>query len=600
MARRSINIDQHRSRAIDVLNSYSQAALPRTVEELFDWGEWMWTRCGEYSQAINKIISYFLVDIEVTGLKDYESKKKYKDYLKDDMDVLKIAYEIGKDVFAYGNCFLSFHVPFSRILTCSRCGSSFPVDAQPWTFKYQTKTFRGKCLSCKRDVDFKRTDAPLAEATLRLLRWDPRDIHIEYNAVTDTREYYYTPPAGVQTDIKAGKEIYMKDTPWTVVESVIDGRRIKFDEGKIKHIRYDGIASLKSKLKGWGIPPFYAAFDQVMMVCLLKRYTEAVLTDYLIPFRFLSPAKSGSAESDPLLDIDAGNFMRSVEEMISAQRSNPSLIHSIPYPVNYQAIGGEAKNLAPVELHKYYLETMFNTLGVAQEFYVSNLNTQGPPIGLRIFERQHCSFFHELDSFLVWVGDELTRRKMWEGAKIKFTRTSVFEDDQTKEVKLGMLSSNKVSNHTALHPFGIDYEEEIDRILDEQQMFDKKVLEVQRSQAKAGELQGAMDQPVQQPGMEGMPPEGGAPAGGGAAPMPAPGGSASIEELHMQAEQTAQELMTMDQSTRRSQLIELGKQNEELHALVKEKLRKLEQSAAQQGLNMTRAGQIPPPGAQQA
>ena len=82
--------------------------------------------------------------------------------------------------------------------------------------------------------------------------------------------------------------------------------------------------------------------------------------------------------------------------------------------------------------------------------------------------------------------------------------------------------------------------------------------------------------------------------------MPAQGGSASIEDLHMQADQMAQEIMMMDPHTRRTTITDLGHQNEELHALVKEKLKKLEQAAAQQGLNMTRAGQIPPPGAPQA
>lgn len=69
--------------------------------------------------------------------------------------------------------------------------------------------------------------------------------------------------------------------------------------------------------------------------------------------------------------------------------------------------------------------------------------------------------------------------------------------------------------------------------------------------------------------------------------------------MHMQAEQMAEQIMTMDPSSRKSQLIQLSKTDETLHALVKEKLRKLEDQAAQAGLNMTRAGQLPPPGAQQ-
>ena len=588
------------SKSINALSSYSRMALPTTVDELFDWGEWMWNRCGEYSQAINKVISYFLVDIDVTGVRGHSVKKKYKDYLKEDLNIMKVSYDIGKDIFIYGNSFLSFHVPFNRTLHCPNCKAAFPIQKIEYDFSI-AGSFKGRCPSCKKNVTYKRRDTKKREEKLQIIRWNPRDIHIEYNQITEDCQYYYTPNGDVLGGIKQGDKIYMENTPWKIIQSVLKNKRIKFDKGRLKHMKYDGISSLKGKLKGWGIPPFFAAFDQVVMLNLLKRYNEAILLDFLIPFRFLSPSKGGP-ESDPLLDIDAGQFMRSVEGMIASQRTDPTQIHSIPYPVTYQAIGGEATSLAPVELLKFTLETLFNTLGIPQEFFVSNLQTQGPPIGLRIFERQHGVFFNQLEDFLVWVSDELSEKKMWEDVKLKYIRTSVFEDEKTKEVKLQMLASNKVSNRTALSPFGIDYEDEIDKIIDEQQMFDQKMMESQRDAAITGEMQGAMDTPFPQQGegdpamMAGGAPGGGAPAPGGG-PLPGPGGDATLDSLDMQAEQQAQEIMMMDPSTRKSTLIQMGKTDETLHALVKQKLSKMESQAAQQGLNMTRAGEIPPPGA---
>ena len=595
-----------KSGPVNALEAYSRMAMPTTVNELFDWGEWMWMKCGEYSQAINKIISYFLVGVDVTGVKGLDVKNKYKEYLTEELDIMKVSYDISKDLFTYGNSFVSVYIPFERILTCPKCKSSFPIAKVKYTFdSLKGGSFKGDCPSCKRSVTFKRSDTAKAGGDFRIIRWDPRDIHIEFNQITDECRYYYTPNNTVLTGIKNGDRIYMESTPWKVIQTVIQSKRLEFESGKIKHLKYDGVASFKGKLKGWGLPPFFGAFDQVVLLNLLKRYNEAILLDYLVPFRFLSPPKGGPG-ADPLLDIDAGNFMRSIEAMISEQRKNPSKIHSVPYPVTYQVIGGEAKQLAPTDLLKFTLETLYNTLGIPQEFFMSNLQTGGPPIALRIFERQHASYFGELESFMDWVGDVLTERKMWEKVKIKYIRTSVFEDEQTKEVKLQMLSSNKVSNSTALSPFGIDYADEIDRIIDEQQLYDQKMMEVQRADQKAGELQGQMDQPVQQPGAGGpgdpaMMQGGGAPpdAGGGAAPAAGPvpsGGQATMDETDAQAEQMAEEIMTMDPASRKSQLIQLSKTDETLHALVKEKLRKLERAAAQNGLNMTRAGQIPPPG----
>jgi hypothetical protein len=379
------------------------------------------------------------------------------------------------------------------------------------------------------------------------------------------------------------------------------------------HLAFDGIASLKDANKGWGMPPFFASFDLVVMVNLLKNYNQAILIDFLIPFRFLSLSSKGGPDSgDPLFDHDAGDFMASVRSMIQEQRANPMQIHSIPFPVQYQAIGGEAKQLAPVELLKYHLETLFTAMGIPPEFWQTSLGqNQGPPMSLRIFERQHTPFVQVMDTFLNWIGKRVANNEMWEQARLRFKRTSIVEDESVKQVKLQMLASNKVSNDSALSPFGINYEEEIDKTLDEQEMFDKRMADLQRRQQKAQELQGIVDTPLQPPGgdpnmMGGGDPSmmgggGGMPApGGGGGGMPAPGsGSATMDDLTMQAEQTAQEILTMDPSTRRSTLLQLRKDNEALAALTKDKLRQLEQTAAQQGLNMTRAGQIPPPGAQQ-
>ena len=83
-----------------------------------------------------------------------------------------------------------------------------------------------------------------------------------------------------------------------------------------------------------------------------------------------------------------------------------------------------------------------------------------------------------------------------------------------------------------------------------------------------------------------------------AASVPAAAASAmttggSIEEMTMQADQLAQTFLTMDPTARRSALINLSKQNEVLHALVKARLEDLEQQAQTTGVQLVRTGQIP-------
>ena len=80
---------------------------------------------------------------------------------------------------------------------------------------------------------------------------------------------------------------------------------------------------------------------------------------------------------------------------------------------------------------------------------------------------------------------------------------------------------------------------------------------------------------------------------GGGMPPPAGGGgqAADIEQLWAQAEQTAPQIMTAPPSERRSMLINLSKENPQLHAFVKTIIEKTEQQAGQQGVNAVREGQ---------
>jgi hypothetical protein len=83
-----------------------------------------------------------------------------------------------------------------------------------------------------------------------------------------------------------------------------------------------------------------------------------------------------------------------------------------------------------------------------------------------------------------------------------------------------------------------------------------------------------------------MPPAAGIPPAAGAAT----GGS--IDEILLQADQLAQEIIAMDPLNRRRTLIDIKNQNEALHAQVTAKIDEYEQMAATQGVQMARAGQM--------
>jgi hypothetical protein len=110
------------------------------------------------------------------------------------------------------------------------------------------------------------------------------------------------------------------------------------------------------------------------------------------------------------------------------------------------------------------------------------------------------------------------------------------------------------------------------------------------------EEEAAMAQEQQMGG--GMPaPAGGAampPGGGGVGQFPG-SNAATIDDMMAEATEIAHQLLMSDHPTRRQMLSDIKSNNEALYAQVKAQLQQLEQQAKQQGLNMVRQGQAPPP-----
>jgi hypothetical protein len=545
-----------------------------------------------YSKALQRAVRYFITQIEVTGVRDYKIRRKYSDYLCDKLGIMNMLAQVGDDHVAYGNAFVSMFKPFNRNLICPKCGLYRPAEVVDYSFTgFQ---FVAKCSKChvKGPQDVK--DIPTSTDDLRLIRWNPRSIELEYHSLSGEKRFFYEPHAKVKGAINRGDRIVVENTPMEMLEAVKNNQKFLFNRGEIYHMASGVPASFVDDTAGWGLPPFLPNFEQVVQLQMLTRFNEAIMMDYLVPLRLFSPGSRGGEAGDPLINIDTGRFMRSIENMVRQHRRDPTSYHSVPYPVNYQAIGGEAKQLAPVEMLEYATGSLLSSMGIPQELYKESLGAGGPPIGLRMFERSWTGFASDLNRFLDWVTGKCVEHLMWEDVRVRLVKTSIYEDDEVRQTKLNLLGANKVSNTTAFMAFNIDYEYEVDKILDEQAMFDEKVAEMQKKQQDAQQNMQMMATPGPAPAAGGPPAQGGGPGGAAAPAAPSPGGGGgTLEDMDMQADQTAQQIIAMPSGQRRSQLLNLKKTNDALHALVVSKIQAYENQAGQTGVNMTRQGQIP-------
>jgi hypothetical protein len=599
----------------DPFMSFSNIIYPSTVQEVFHWADRLWLRNGIYSQAIKKCVRYFLNDIDLTGDDlSHDTRKKYQTFLMEQMNILDELAQVGDDVIAYGNSFTSVSVPVKRSLVCPKedCGLSRPLTTMSQKDDYDWKdySFVGDCPSCKsKKVTFKRVDSTgvSKQSKIKIIRWAPQQISIKHCAITGDSDYYYDIPPDDKAKIKEGDPVFLRSIPWELVEAVKKDKPFKFNQETFYHLKCNTAANLLPMLKGWGLPLFMSNFSQVVHLQILERFNEAIAMDYIVPFRVLTPPqKGGGPQSDPMLSNNMGNFMGAARRMIKQHRQDPTTWHTLPFPLEYQALGGEAAQLVPVDLIDRAVDNLLTSMGVPQEFYRGTISmTSGPPISLRLFEKTWTHYTTMLDDWLGWFLDQCARIMEWESNITgKLERTSIVEDDMGKQVKLNLASAKVISNRTALKAFGIDMDREREQTLEEDRIMQELMREQQKKDEQTMMLseQMAMIPPDAAAQNMGMPPggggdpaaAGGAPVGGapmppaGAAPMGAGGGSPSLDDIMAEAEQVAQQIMAMDATTRRNELTNMKKSNPTLHAQVKQMLSDMEQGIKSNALSQAK------------
>jgi hypothetical protein len=597
------------------------------MQEVFAWAEEMWLHHGLYSQAIRKAVRYFMTEIEIEGDElDANTREKYSAALSENYDILQTAAAIGDDYMAFGNSFTSHHVPFTRHLVCPKCGMSAPLKKMKDFIKYEKLEFKGRCPAskCGHVGRFHRKDIPKPEegAKPNVIRWPPQYMELKQHPLSGNTYYsldvlkYDVLREGVLT----GDIMYIEETPWEILEAVEKNQKFEFDEDQIYHMAYPSISCCIPALKGWGIPPFMAEFETALLVHMLDKYTEAFLVDYLVPFRVLTPPPGrGDPEGDVMLQVNMGTFVGQVRRMIDKHRRNPAGWNFLPFPLQYQALGAEAKDLAPIEIQEHFEMRLLHSMGIPPEFYKGGTasgatrNNASPMLSFKMFEREWQFFANELNKWFTWLAGKHGEYMNWEKVTAKLVPVALFEDPEIRDIKLQLAASNEISRTTAYRPLGIDMKAERAKIIEEEDEFMQEQAKREKEIAKREGNSAVAQTPgpgqtilakqeaamAAQGGGGGMPMPGGAPVspmagGGGIDPAMLQQQPQSIEELVQQAEMLASQILTMDSMARKSTLNSIKKSNEVLHAQVTSILQSMEQQAGQQGVAMARQGQMPP------
>lgn len=513
----------------------------------------------------------------------------------------------------YGNAFISVFIPFIRLLRCPKCQNERPVKEV--IYQFRSFEFYTTCDICNYKGRFSHVDRREADpAKIRLIRWSPHEIKIMRHPVSGDSEYFWQIPERFRNPIRRGLRFYIETMPWEIVEAVRDHKLMRFKPNKLFHLREETVAGLNAS--GWGVSRILSNFKQAYYIQIVKRYNEALALDYIIPFRVLTPSPGSSRVADPVLHTNLGQFGGRVMNMIQAHRRDPATWHWLPFPIDYKAMGGEARSLTAPDLLDQAHDEMLNAIGIPAEMYRGTLTVQAAPTALRLFQQTWMHLTAGFNRLMNWILDVLSVNFHWEKARARLQPVTMADDLDRRNILLQLMAGNMVSKELALRAFGADPRDEMERILNERRMEMDLQQKFQEEMAQKQEMDAIIRQPAQMvatmPAMQSaqavmagaagaMAPPGAAPPGAapGAAPgmappgamppggmAPAAGGQVTPEQKMIEAEQIAQQLLVMPELPRKQMLTSIRRSDETLHALVIAQLDKLRRQASGMGRQM--------------
>jgi len=591
----------------DPFNTIASQTLPRTLNEAHRWAERSVTTDLTMAQALLRVASYFVTDVEITaGTRERRNtgradKEQFEEFMRKRIRIRSTLLQMAYEALVYGTVHASLEVPFRRLLSCKGCNSfaapfAKVADNKDMNFSYDnaSASFRAKCPLCRHEGPMRITDSHMGpDSDCHVRFWPVHDIEINHHAQSNSRQFIWNIPERDRRPVREGRIFHLERTPEEVLKAVATGNKILFNDDYIYQLKMPWLSGVDTA--GWGIGRPLTAYQQSWYNRSVARLNESIALDHIAPFRVVTPegrAGESGASSDPLSGSNMGLWKSQMRQMFRNHKRDPNGWHMMPFPIKYQSLGGDATQLAPFQLMDQGIDVLLNGLGVPAELYKGTLTMQAAPAALRLFESHWSHLVDALNGFLEWLVDRIAREFRWAPVDCKLTRVTHADDMNRTMAVLQLFMGRQISGTTAMKLLGENWEQEQVRMLEEQQFVADKAQEIQEEEQGAqSQKQLVQSQDPAQAALGGQQGGGGDPAQAGAG-GPAPGGPVSpgagsgkmtLQDLDEEAKQMAQEILRMPEGERRSQLSAIRQQDTTLHHLVTAYMEEERAKGASQG-----------------
>jgi predicted RNA-binding Zn-ribbon protein involved in translation (DUF1610 family) len=536
--------------------------LPLGMDAMLWWANHFLLRFPFYRAAIGRVSNYFITSLVFEGV-DKKTEDKYREAFEA-LEWKKVLAKIGLDLLAYSNAYFTVQFGFQRFLRCPKCGRETNIERID-NYEFDNFTFKMKCPKCGYSgvhevVDRTRRDVE----SLRVIHWDVREIKVRHDKGSTSSEYFWDIPKDYIRRIKRkNNRFYSKKTPAFIFQAAKADMMVKMREKNFKHIRTPQPVTVETD--GRSIPYCIFLFDGFFMLKVLERYNEVICFEDIAPFRVFSATQEVGSPLNPLQVMSGSSWSTAAQKMVEEHRKDPASYHIFPFPMNYQQLGGGARQLAPVELIQAAQVSLLNALNIPQELYNMNLQSQAAGPALRVFENSWSFLIDCYNEALQHIADVIQEMKGWEKCKVQLIPVTLADDMERKSMISQLVAANMISKSELLKLYNFTFPDQVRKKIEE----DLVTQEIQEEYARKQQLQQSAKSDIFQ--------------SGGTSPTP--------QDVQSQAQEIAQEIFPLDGAGRRQRLQEIKAHDETLYAAVKVQLENLNSQARSQGVQQAQQAQ---------
>lgn len=421
----------------DVASTY----LPATMKLLLRWCRHYYMVNPLINSVVHKMSEYPITDL-VFDEQDPKAKGRWEETLHE-MKFRAFQVEVGLDYFTYGMCVVTAHFPFNKYLVCRMCPWEELAEKVP--YRWLNLDYIVTCPKCGYTGPAKVKDWYYRDVRkIRLLRWNPENIHVEQQSAGADPKYTFEMPALLKNDVILGKRVTVNTIPDTYLEALKRNKYISFTPDNVFVFKRPIISQ---KDNGWGMPLVLPVMKDVFYLQILRKAQEMIAQDHIVPMRILFPQASG-ATSDPYSNIDLNHWKVRIESEVAKWKFDQNYMPVMPIPLGSETIGGDAKALMLYQEIELTSKQVVAGMGVPYEFVFGGLSYSGSNVSLRMLENHFLGYRIDQDRLIDFVIKRIAYFMGWKPTKARMRRFKMADDLQRLGLYFQFNQAQKMSDET--------------------------------------------------------------------------------------------------------------------------------------------------------